>query len=375
VRLAPYGAAVVAALVIPGLVEAGDPRLLFEIRPPVTIVMENGRGRDALLTIDARNPGDRRVRVEHVRLTYFEGDTPVGTLDPATSIFTQAGLLSDPRVDPGGVDRWEAMCLAPPTPATDRVRFEFDLVERREWRHLRAKQILDVQLAKPVNPPVIAMPFVGTWRVTQGHTCETNHRRGKLGGEFSWDFVAVSDAGHLGAPEFDTSHRNDDSETFGRPLISPVSGTVVSVVDGVEDNDRQKSFPRRSLTEATQHPRWFFGNYIVIDAGGGVFVLLAHLKRGSVAVNRGEVVKTGDSIARAGNSGNTMLPHVHIQVMDGPDPAGASVSGIPALFRDYVEITSTGQPIERETIIRRVTSGDPPVDAVVLIPLPPRREP
>ena len=372
-RLAPYGAAVVAALVIPGLVQAGDPRLLFDIRPPVALVIENSGGRDALLTIDARNPGDRRVRVERARLTYFEGDTAVGTLDPATSIFTQAGLLSDPRVDPGGLDLWEGMCLAPPTSATDRVRLEFDLVERREFRRVRSKQILDVPLGKPVNPPVIGLPFAGTWRVTQGHTCDTNHRRGRLGGEFSWDFVAVSDAGQSGAPDFDTSHRNDDSETFGRPLISPVTGTVVSVFDGVDDNDGQKSFPRRSLTEATQHPRWFYGNHLVLDAGGGVFVLLAHLKKNSVAVKRGAVVHQGDPIARAGNSGNTMLPHVHIQVMDGADPVGPSVSGIPALFRDYVEITSTGEPNERETIVRRITSGDPPADAIVLTPAPRRR--
>jgi len=365
----------VAALVIPGLAEAGDPRLLFEIRPPVTVVLENAGGRDALLSIDAKNPGDRRVRVERVRLTYFEGDTAVGTLDPATSVFTRAGLLSDPRIDPGGVDAWDGMCLEPPTAATDRVRFEFELVERREWRHARSKQVLDVPLTKRVNPPVIAMPFLGTWRVTQGHTCETNHRRGKMGGEFSWDFVAVSDAGHPGAPDFDDSHRNEDSGTFGRALISPVAGTVVSAVDGVDDNDGQKSFPRRSLTDSTRYPRWFFGNHIVIDAGDGVFVLIAHLKKGSVKVARGARVKVGDPIASAGNSGNTMLSHVHIQVMNGADPAGATVSGLPALFRDYVEITATGQPIERETIIRRIPLGDPPVDAVVLTPAPPPRKP
>ena len=125
-RLARLGAAVGAALVIPGLAGAGDPRLLFEIRPPVTAVLENGGRRDALLTIDAYNPGDRRVRVERMRLTYFEGDAVVGTVDPATSIFTRAGLLSDPRIDPGGIDRWEGLCLAPPTAATDRARFDFD---------------------------------------------------------------------------------------------------------------------------------------------------------------------------------------------------------------------------------------------------------
>ena len=365
-RLVLIGAAVGTALVIPGLAGAGDPRLTLDIRPPTTVVLENGGRRDALLTIDAHNPGDRRVRVERVRLTYFEGETVVGTLDPATSVFTRAGLLSDPRIDPGGVDHWVGMCLAPPTAATDRLRFDFDLVERRGLQHVRAKQSLDVPLRPPLNPPVIGLPVVGTWRVTQGHACTTNHRRGKLGGEFSWDFAAVRDSGHLGAAGFDSSHRNDESATFGRPVISPVTGTVVSVVDGVEDNDAQRSFPRRSLVEAVRQPRWIFGNHLIIDAGNGVFVLLAHLKKGSIVVKTGTRVRERAPVAQAGNSGNTMLPHVHVQVMDGADPANVLVTGIPALFKDYVEISSSGGKLEGEAIVRRVAAGDPPEGAVVM---------
>jgi hypothetical protein len=360
---------------IPGLAGAGDPRLLFEIRPPVTVVLENGGRRDALLTIDARNPGERRVRVERMRMTYRHGDVVVGTLDPATPIFTRAGLLSDPRIDPGTVDHWEGLCLAPPSADTDGVRFEFDLVERQGWHHVRAKQVLDVPLRAPENPPVIAMPVVGTWRVTQGHTCDTNHRRGRLGGEFSWDLAAVREEGHLGVPGFDVSHRNDESATFGRPVISPVSGTVVAVVNGIEDNNEQKSFPRRSIVESTREPRWIFGNYLVLDAGRGVFVLLAHLKQGSIVVPAGASVREGDTLAQAGNSGNTMLPHVHVQVMDRADPAAKDVSGVPALFRNYVEILSTGEKHDRETSIRRVVAGDPPEGAVVQTPAPPRTSP
>ena len=104
-RLALVCAAVGTTLTIPGLAGAGDPRLDFELRPPVAIVLENGGRRDALITIDARNPGDRRVRVAHVGAAYFEGDVRVGALDPATSIFTNAGLLSDPRVEALGRER------------------------------------------------------------------------------------------------------------------------------------------------------------------------------------------------------------------------------------------------------------------------------
>jgi hypothetical protein len=368
VRLAVLGAAVGTALVIPGLAGAGDPRLDFEIRPAVTLVLENGGRRDALLTIDAHNPGDRRVRVERVRLTYLEEGSVVGVLDPATTIFTQAGLLSDPRIDPGGIDRWASMCLEPPTAATDLARFEFDLVVRRGWHHERARQTLDVPLSRPIDPPKLALPFDGTWRVTQGHTCDTNHRRGRLGGEFSWDFVAVSDAGHPGAPGFDTSHRNDESTTFGRPVLSPVEGRVLSAVDGVNDNDGQINYPRRSLLDVARQPRWIFGNHLVLDAGHGIYVLLAHLKKGSLTVRPGMDVKEGAPVAQAGNSGNTVLSHVHVQVMNGPDPANALVSGIPAVFRDYVEILSSGEKIDRETTIRRVAAGDPPDGSVVMTP-------
>jgi hypothetical protein len=366
VRLALLGAAIGTVLAIPGLTRAGDPRLLFEVRPSVTLVLENGGRRDALLAIDAHNPGDRRVRVDSVRLTYLEHDVAVGKLDSATSLFRRANLPTDPIIEPGGRNVWPGLCLAPPTAATDRIRLEFGLVERRGWRYIHATQVLELPLSHPVDPPTLALPVVGTWRVTQGHACDTNHRRGRLGGEFAWDLAAVGEAGRSGSPGFDTSHRNDESATFGRPVISPVAGTVVSVADGVDDNDAQREFPRRSLAESIRAPRWIFGNYVVIDAGRGVFVLVAHLKKGSIVVKPGAAIGVGDPLASAGNSGNTMLPHVHVQVMDRADPADPAVSGLPALFRDYVEVFASGGKPTREAIVRRVVAGDPPEGSVVV---------
>jgi hypothetical protein len=336
------------------------------VRPPVTVVIENGGRRDALLTIDAHNPGDRRVRVDSFRLTYLERDVVVGKVDPAMSLFRRAGLPFDPVIDPGGHDIWPGLCLTPPTAATDGIRLEFDLVERRGLRYTRATQLLVVPLRPPVDPPMLALPVVGMWRITQGHTCDTNHRRGRLGGEYAWDLAAVGEAGRPGAPRFDASHRNDESATFGRPVISPASGRIISVVDGIDDNDAQREFPRRSLVESFRAPRWIFGNHVVLDAGRGVFVLLAHLKKGSVAVVPGAVVRVGDPIASAGNSGNTVLPHVHVQVMDRADPADPAVSGLPALFRDYLEIFASGGKPAGEAIVRRVAAGDPPEGAVIV---------
>lgn len=53
------------------------------------------------------------------------------------------------------------------------------------------------------------------------------------------------------------------------------------------------------------------------------FVALCHLRRGSLAVRPGDPVRAGEVLGRCGNSGNSTEPHVHLQVMDAPDPTAA----------------------------------------------------
>ena len=57
------------------------------------------------------------------------------------------------------------------------------------------------------------------------------------------------------------------------------------------------------------------GNHVMIRCDGGV-VVLCHLQRGSLAVTVGEQVRTGQLVARCGNSGNSSEPHVHVQAID-----------------------------------------------------------
>jgi murein DD-endopeptidase MepM/ murein hydrolase activator NlpD len=44
--------------------------------------------------------------------------------------------------------------------------------------------------------------------------------------------------------------------------------------------------------------------------------MLAHLQRGSIEVAEGDRVSVGQRIARCGNSGNTTMPHLHLQVQN-----------------------------------------------------------
>ena len=60
----------------------------------------------------------------------------------------------------------------------------------------------------------------------------------------------------------------------------------------------------------------------------GLFVVLAHLRHGTVQVSEGDLVREGDPLALLGNSGNTTMPHLHLQVqthVDLWDPDNRSV--------------------------------------------------
>jgi murein DD-endopeptidase MepM/ murein hydrolase activator NlpD len=156
---------------------------------------------------------------------------------------------------------------------------------------------------------------------------------------------------------------------------APAAGRVIRTVNDVPDNEGLKEFPRRSLLEGLQKPDWIFGNYVVVDLGDGVYLLLAHLERGSISVSIGQPIQEGDPLARCGNSGNTMRSHLHIQLMDRPDPVDAGVRGVPAKLVSYTEITSPGTGTGHDVFIRRVAASDPPEGSVIapFYPDPPER--
>ncbi|MFE5893122.1 M23 family metallopeptidase [Streptomyces sp. NPDC002285] len=55
-----------------------------------------------------------------------------------------------------------------------------------------------------------------------------------------------------------------------------------------------------------------YGNAVVIKHGNGTFSQYAHLSR--VDVKIGQVVKTGQHIAKSGNTGNSSGPHLHFEI-------------------------------------------------------------
>jgi murein DD-endopeptidase MepM/ murein hydrolase activator NlpD len=89
----------------------------------------------------------------------------------------------------------------------------------------------------------------------------------------------------------------------------------------VRDGLRPLLFPPK-IVEGDIRP--FAGNYVVLQ-GEAASVLMAHVRRGSLRVRVGQRVEGGQLVAEVGNSGNSLAPHLHVQVMDGPNPLAARI--------------------------------------------------
>jgi murein DD-endopeptidase MepM/ murein hydrolase activator NlpD len=64
-----------------------------------------------------------------------------------------------------------------------------------------------------------------------------------------------------------------------------------------------------------------YGNAVVIKHGNGTYSQYAHLSK--VEVRIGQVVKTGQEIARSGNTGNSSGPHLHFEIRTTPNYGSA----------------------------------------------------
>jgi Peptidase family M23 len=96
---------------------------------------------------------------------------------------------------------------------------------------------------------------------------------------------------------------------YGAQVLAVADATVTSAVDGLP-NQLPGEFPEKlPLTEAD-------GNHVILDLGNGNYALYAHMIPGSLRVHTGQKVKQGQVIGLVGNSGNTIAPHLHFQLMN-----------------------------------------------------------
>lgn len=170
------------------------------------------------------------------------------------------------------------------------------------------------------TPFALHPPFAGDWKaLNTGPSVARNHHLAARDQWFAVDWV------------------RHDAPSRGSQIFSPVEGVVAVVEDGHPDKPT-----RRRIQRDPSHPA---GNYVSIRAVGreNLFVILAHLEKGSILISPGQSVAIGEPIARCGNSGNTSVPHLHIHAQPAERVAPGSVWGIPIVFAGRTNAMRSGE--------------------------------
>jgi murein DD-endopeptidase MepM/ murein hydrolase activator NlpD len=134
------------------------------------------------------------------------------------------------------------------------------------------------------------------------------HHRFPLVGSFDYG----GEGSRFGAPRRGHRHQGQDlAAAYGVPVVSPRGGVV----------------------EAVGYQASAAGHYVVVDGEGEdrdyVFM---HLADGSVAVRRGQWVRTGQRIGVVGSTGSSTGPHLHFEVwVGGWYSGGRAIDPLPLL--------------------------------------------
>jgi hypothetical protein len=187
---------------------------------------------------------------------------------------------------------------------------------------------------------ILQVPMKGLLTILDGHDFYSHHRRFAMSlvrqvtnhrftsnfSRYGLDFTIIGPDGNTRkmAPG-ETSKNYDfhfrdarDFYTDQAVVLSPAGGTVVRVVDDLDDLydtpfDMDAAIAKDAIEEVA-------GNYITIKHNDREYSHLFHLLKSSAKVSVGDEVESGQELALVGFSGSsTVYSHLHYQLMDGPD--------------------------------------------------------
>ncbi len=199
------------------------------------------------------------------------------------------------------------------------------------------------ELAVDARAPIIITPPVhGTGWLNAFSCCDPSsiHRGVRAAADgarivksetFAIDWVLLQD----GRVFEGDGARNEQWFGFGAEVTAVAPGTVVFTRDGLADGTP------KSLPTSLKQPGDGAGNHVIVQIEPGVWAFYAHLQSGSVAVEIGDQVETGQPIGRLGNSGNSIGPHLHFGLIDGLNPLTAN--SVPMVLDSY-KLTGSVDP-------------------------------
>lgn len=183
-------------------------------------------------------------------------------------------------------------------------------------------------------------PAKGVWQVNGNYDCIGAHRT-QYSMEFAFDITQMNSESKI---SYKDVMKNEDFIGFGKDILAIADGEVV---DCFNDTRLRVNFPDSSTTDEKElaerkalidnfgYMPFQCGNYVVIKHANEEYSLYGHLMYHSLTVRKGDIVKQGQPIGKLGNTGKSGCPHLHFQLMAGPDYSTAR--GLPCHFTNIVD--------------------------------------
>ena len=93
--------------------------------------------------------------------------------------------------------------------------------------------------------------------------------------------------------------------------VAVVDGRIERIEANIEPAEGDRVYDCEGKVVMSDYSK-SYGYYIIIDHGGGVSTLYAHLSK--LKVKYGETVESGQNIGVSGNSGWSNGPHLHLEI-------------------------------------------------------------
>jgi hypothetical protein len=237
----------------------------------------------------------------------------------------------------------------------------------RELNETGGMTAVDRQPVAHIGPPLRGARYLAA-----DSCCDaTRHTRAALpvngrvwlAQRYAVDWERLSDSGRIYSGPRATL---ESYAIFGQPVLAVADAVVVSTIDN-QPEQTPGAYPTNIALDAAD------GNSITLDLGEHRYALYAHLQPKSLRVRAGDSVHRGQVIALVGDSGNSVVPHLHFQVSSAPSSLASN--GLPYEIDEFQITGKTAggtdafDSAESDGTALPITPSRPPITVRRALPL------
>jgi hypothetical protein len=302
------------------LVQNGSMRLFYEM-----LITNFSRDRYILNSIETKAGGTK---------SNFE-DSSLATMIGSVGVWGSTPKPSDRIIEAGrSVVVFFGLDLGENNQAPSKIEHILHVLDDQGGAHEVVPTPLMISNESPI---VVAAPLRGTWIAgdSANNRSEAAHRRAILVDEghawlaqrFAIDWVQYQNVNGVGTTWKGPEDRNESYFCYGQPIYSVAGGKVVSIADGLPEN-----VPHSGKYAVAIDAENAAGNHVVVEIAPRRYVLYAHMRPGTVRVQTGDEVRTGEILGLVGNTGSSTEPHLHMHIDN--QPSFLAGNGIPYEFAE-----------------------------------------